>query len=781
MKFTIPVLPSLFILFSVNIFSQNADKLEQKISYHTLLHDFTTLSAVSVAGLLNNKITINQDAAVFHLKEGEVIKLSPVAGRECAYFFNGKGIFEFTPSTKVEKEQLFRFYETESINDEFDELLIITADSNFSKAFDHLKFSELENPRSYQFMLDKCLKYIVDIDKSYCDDEIILPFLENDYNNFFYSHIETEYYGLLFYEINPYEVELEEVKLFRKVGSRALIGKNYKEVINQFELSGKNPMTRKISNNAFQSILYEIYFDIDYSLDINAKCIEVIKRKIPGRNWLKQYLYSDLIVDSVYLDGEFYAGYHRGEDNYELWVELPDDPDPEREYSLTVYYSGEVMDKNEVGWIGLKSSLTWYPNYLSREYSMFDIIFSYPEKYTLLSIGEEVSFEKVEDYSKSRWKTKYPARNASFNLGVFENYKFENPDGIDVEVFISEAGHHEMARVLLNYYEIFSSGNPEEKIGSDVLVCTEFFSEIFGSIPLKKLHVTEIPFYHSQAFPGMVHLSWYNYHGTKYDGSDEKLRAHEVAHQWWGIGVDFLTYHDQWLSEGFAEYSALMFVQAGFNDNDLFFDMLKDWKDKIFNNRVYLFSKGQEAGPIWLGYRTSTSTTENDYNLIIYKKGAWVLHMMRNMLLDLNNMNENKFSVMMQDFFKSYYGKKASTEDFKRIADKHFGEDMSWFFSQYVYGTEVPTYNFSYKSEETEDGKYKITCKVIQEDVPDNFKMYIPIKIEFSDDRFARLRIEIKQKETILKMPLLPEEPEDIIFNDLESVLCKINYENWED
>jgi len=65
------------------------------------------------------------------------------------------------------------------------------------------------------------------------------------------------------------------------------------------------------------------------------------------------------------------------------------------------------------------------------------------------------------------------------------------------------------------------------------------------------------------------------------------------------------------LSEGFAEYSGLWYLQAAKNDNELFFDILNEWKSDILNVRDYIFGSGQEAGPIWLGYRTSSSNTPN--------------------------------------------------------------------------------------------------------------------------------------------------------------------------
>ncbi|HEY6626356.1 MAG TPA: hypothetical protein VIZ21_05330, partial [Ignavibacteriaceae bacterium] len=224
----------------------------------------------------------------------------------------------------------------------------------------------------------------------------------------------------------------------------------------------------------------------------------------------------------------------------------------------------------------------------------------------------------------------------------------------------------------------------------------------------------------------------------------------------------------------------LLYLQVAKNDNELFFDILDKWKDDILNVRNYFFGSGQEAGPIWLGYRTSSSSTPGDYNLIVYKKGAWVLHMLRGMLLDLNTMNEDKMKKMMKEFYATYRDKNASTSGFKKIVDKHFGEDMKWFFNQYIYGTDIPKYNVAYKAEKTPEGKTIITLRIRQEEVSNDFKMYVPVKIVLNEERVGRIRIEVKGKETIFTTPALEGEVEEIVFNDLESVLCEVNYEDWD-
>jgi hypothetical protein len=105
---------------------------------------------------------------------------------------------------------------------------------------------------------------------------------------------------------------------------------------------------------------------------------------------------------------------------------------------------------------------------------------------------------------------------------------------------------------------------------------------------------------------------------------------------------------------------------------------------------------------------------------------------------------------------------------------------MSWFFDQYVYGTDIPLYKVAYKTEKTSEGETIITLRVLEEEVPESFKMYVPIKLVLDGDRIGRIRIEVKGKETIYSTPPIAGELEELIFNDLESVLCEVEYEDWD-
>jgi aminopeptidase N len=344
---------------------------------------------------------------------------------------------------------------------------------------------------------------------------------------------------------------------------------------------------------------------------------------------------------------------------------------------------------------------------------------------------------------------------------------------------MSKGGHQAISQAAIRAG--FASGsNMDEQVGNDIKNSLAFFQQLYGPPVASRMRAAEIPEGHGEAFPGFLHLAWSTFQFTDDQGINTAFRAHEVAHQWWGIGVNFKSYHDQWLSEGFAEYSALSYVLAVEKKSDKFFDLLRKAKDAILSNRKYLFGSGQQAGPIWLGYRTSSSSTAGDYDLIVYKKGAWVLHMLRNMLLDLQTMNEDRFKRIMKTFYSQYVGKQASTADFRKVVEQEMGVKMDWFFRQWVERTEIPKYQFAYHSAKTEDGKVKVSVRIRQLGVPGDFQMAVPLLVNFGERRFARTRAIVNRPLVAFDL-MLPMEPEEVKFNDMESVLCEVEDVSWDE
>jgi hypothetical protein len=499
----------------------------------------------------------------------------------------------------------------------------------------------------------------------------------------------------------------------------------------------------------------------------------------PGRKWIHGRLFEELAIDSIVRTSGQKLAVVRPEKTWDFWIYSPEPFSTSSSDTLTFYYRGEVIRREE-GWFSLKSSTGWYPKFDdTRDRATFDLRFTTPAKYQFVSVGQTVASDRDGDVVRSRWVLDLPSRNASFMLGNFRGYKVETTDVPPITVYLATA-HDASLRAALSSIDIGSGSDMEEQVGNDLRESVRFCQSLYGKNTMQQFSAAEIPYGYGEAFPGLLHLSWTTFQNTNRDGSDEVFRAHEVAHQWWAVGVDFKTYHDQWLSEAFSEYTGLWYMQIVLKNNEKFFRKLSNYREDIVSNRKYLFSDGQAAGPVWLGYRNQTADTEGDYSTIVYKKGAWVLHMLRNMALDLKTMKEDIFEATMKDFYTSYVGKEATTEDFRRIIEKHYRVDMGWFFKQWVYNTDIPVYNITYSLQEQPGAKYAVRCLIKQTGVPDDFQMTVPLYIDFGENRFARIRILVKGPLTDYTIPGLPIKPKDIKFNDLESVLCTIDDEDWD-
>jgi hypothetical protein len=469
-----------------------------------------------------------------------------------------------------------------------------------------------------------------------------------------------------------------------------------------------------------------------------------------------------------------------------LWVQLAKPAHPGDTIDIRVAYHGDLIGFGSAledflppwwdpsrrdflgvmdSWAFIKAPSNWYPRYSSRQRASFTMTFHTPKSLQFASIARLVDSSTTGDVLTTRWTSELPARNVSFNIGKFEQLNIRDPRIPPVTVQVNSEAHRAISRLFL------SARQPEQFVGADIANSLSFFTRMFGPPLFHQYYATEIPYYHGEAFPGLIHLTWTTFLGISDDGRDEVFRAHEMAHQWWGIGVEPASYRDAWLSEGFSDFAGMWYMQTILRDNDKYLKTLRRSRDEIRRERG-------KAVPIGLGRRAAESWRGN-YQLQTYAKGAWVVHMLRNMMIDLrNNMNEDRFLAMMRDFYAEYRGRRASTEDFQRTVEKHFGQPMNWFFDEWVYGTAVPTYTFAWYAEPDSTG-FSAHIRVRQTDAPESFAMYVPILIKF-DQGEAMIRMVVRgaKSEAVIH---LPAQPTSMQLNPLESVLAEVKTEDWGD
>jgi hypothetical protein len=144
----------------------------------------------------------------------------------------------------------------------------------------------------------------------------------------------------------------------------------------------------------------------------------------------------------------------------------------------------------------------------------------------------------------------------------------------------------------------------------------------------------------------------------------EYFIAHEIAHQWWGQGVTAARYRDQWLSEGLAQYAAILYIQSRYGEN-AFADILEKFSKWT--------EKKSKWGPITMGSRLSFTDFEA-YQAVIYDKTALVLNMLHDLLGD------DIFFSGLKEFFAAHKYSAASTGQFRRMMETVSGRDLDDFF-----------------------------------------------------------------------------------------------------
>ncbi len=470
------------------------------------------------------------------------------------------------------------------------------------------------------------------------------------------------------------------------------------------------------------------------------------------------------------------------EDRYEPWVTvlLPRPVAPGEPFVLELAYEGELVERlRATNEFLLKDTIYWIPRHPHNRRRQLNVTFRMADRYRVASGGALVE-ERVDDGTRiMRWVTDRALRGTtSFHYGRFE---------VD-EVALD--GLPPIA-VYANRHHLGFAPGARQKTMDDLAGAIRTYTDYFGPYPFDSLLVTETPTSGGQAFPGFLLLSFRSF-GELHTGESELFRAHEVAHQWWGASVDWEGYRDQWMTEGFANYAAALYALVGLGNEDQFEDMLDAWRLDVLGEirigqglglqryglrpGVIRESDAHESGPVVAGVRLSTVDTPFDYRLLAYEKGALILHMLRMLLVDLETGDDTRFREMMRAFVRDYTGRVANTHAFEEAVRRAFGEPMDWFFDQWVYGTDVPTYRPDLAVSPLVDGRepFALHGTIRQEDVPDGFRMPVPIRLEFRDRPPETHRVWVDAEVVEVEIPI-PERPTEITFNHLHAVLARVD------
>lgn len=247
---------------------------------------------------------------------------------------------------------------------------------------------------------------------------------------------------------------------------------------------------------------------------------------------------------------------------------------------------------------------------------------------------------------------------------------------------------------------------------------------------------------------------------TAGDGQLQIVAGPRIAREWFGEFMRPATEREAWLGDAVCEYLGLWYVQGSLPGDPFYTEMVR----RRQNFDVTYLSRDNDR-PLATGERVSDSLHTT--------KGAWVIHMLRQLMFSLDPADKDpdqKFRKFLTEL-ESYVNFRAFTNaDVERIAEKYYGDKLDWFFNYWLYGRHIPEFNVKYSFEQ-KGSDWFVNGTVNTKGVDGNFQMPVIMSVTKNDGNTDLSRQLVKGTSSTFQIGPFPAQPKDFKFNEYFSVL----------
>jgi len=346
-----------------------------------------------------------------------------------------------------------------------------------------------------------------------------------------------------------------------------------------------------------------------------------------------------------------------------------------------------------------------------------DFIVTAPEHYQVIANGLQVEENSLPGHLKqTHWKETVDLPTKVMVIGA-------------ADFAVNYAGDVDCIPVYSWVYpENKDNGFYDYALAKDIL---PYFIKNVGPYAYRKLANVQS----KTQFGGMENASaiFYFENSVQGDRKVESLLTHEIAHQWFGNSATEASWSHIWLSEGFATYMTHLYLENKYGIDTLQKRLSAD------REKVIEFSK-KKYTPI-----ADTSITSNFFQLLnanSYQKGGWVLHMLR------RKLGDTLFWNGIKNYYATYAGKNATTDDFRKTMETSSGQDLQSFFKQWLYSPGHPVLAIS----QSYNSKKKTITIVIEQTQSAPFVFPLQLLIESANGKEIKI-VDIKDKLTTFVVP----------------------------
>ncbi|MFC1619223.1 M1 family aminopeptidase [Candidatus Neomarinimicrobiota bacterium] len=323
-----------------------------------------------------------------------------------------------------------------------------------------------------------------------------------------------------------------------------------------------------------------------------------------------------------------------------------------------------------------------------------DIILTVPENLYAVSNGSLQDNNPNGDGTRTfHWHESYPIATylvsvAVTNYNIYTDwFRYTADDSMEVSLYLYPS----------------SSQSPQDLLDQLDNMLT-YFHQVFGPYPF----ITEK--YGIAQFPlggGMEHQTV-----TSQGTFGEMLTAHELAHMWWGDKITNARWGDIWLNEGFSSYAEALYTEYMYGED--YFRGYMEWMDRDYPYPIFV---------------TDTTDRHRLFNITVYDKAAWFLHMLRHVVGD-----STFFEILLEYSSdpRFAYGN-ATTAGFRDVCETVSGQELNWFFEPWIYHAGRPRYQVGWNSTESA-GWHQLSIHINQTQVPLETLFPMPIDITITTE-----------------------------------------------
>ncbi len=441
--------------------------------------------------------------------------------------------------------------------------------------------------------------------------------------------------------------------------------------------------------------------------------------------------------------------------NDEIILDLPSPSTKNQTIIFTIKYHGVPLDGLRIGKTKLGDRSFFNENWPNRarhwlptldhpsDKATSEFKVKAPSHYKVISNGLLLEESELGNSMKlTHWKQSVPSSCWLFVIGVAEfAVQYLDPFlGKAIETWVyaknREAGFYDFQE-------------PTKKV-------LEFYSQYVGPFAYEKLANVQTP----SVSGGMESSSAIFYGEDLVTGKrSERTRnvvIHEIAHQWFGNSVTETTWDDAWLSEGFATFFTLLFIENEYGKEEYTKGIAKA-KKTVLDLLVKM--------PDFSIVSPRTAEKELVITGITYQKGAWVLHMLRDLIGEVN------FKKGIQSYYAKFYTSSATTEDFRIEMEKASGMDLKIFFKQWLFQPVIPKIQANW----TYDAKAKKLIITLDQIQKGDVIFDMPIEIAYykkGSDAPTLLKMQLNKKQHSQTFKL-KEAPERLEVDPRNVLLCE--------